>query len=85
MGLSDGGDEALVFAPSFGSNFAGLGDVFFEGDGVAKLAFALALEFLEAGEIGLRGGEMAFRGGKLDCGIFAGFGNGFGAAERFQV
>jgi hypothetical protein len=85
VSLRNGGNEAFVFALSFGGNFAGLGDVFFEGDNVAKLASAFALELLKAGEISLRGGEMAFGGGEFYCGIFAGFGNGFGAAERFQV
>ena len=65
--------KALVLALSFGNDFICLGDIFFEGDGVAKLTFAFALEFLKSREIGLRGGEMSLGGGELDGGVLARF------------
>src|SRR5580698_6429322 len=80
VGLRDSRKQVFVLALGFGRDFIGLGNVFFESDGVAKLALSFALEFLETREIGLRGGEMTFRSGKFDGGIFAGFGDVFDAA-----
>jgi hypothetical protein len=71
--LRDGGNEAFVQALGFGNRFVRLSNVLLKTDRVAKLAFAFTLEFLEAPEIGLGGGEMPFLGGEFDGGIFAGF------------
>ena len=43
------------------------------------------MELLKTRQVRLRGDEVSFSGGEFDRGIFAGFGNGFRAAERFQV
>ena len=85
VGLCGGGKQSLVLALGCGNRFIGPGDVFFESDGVRKLAFSFALEFLKAREIAFGRGEMPFRGGQLDGGIFARFGDCFDTAERFQV
>ena len=73
MGLRHRGNEAFVLALGFGNRFICLSDILFESDGVAKLAFAFALEFLETREVGLRGSEMSLGGGEFDGGIFACF------------
>jgi len=85
MGLDDGRNQALVLAFGFVHGFIGLGNIFFEGDGVAKFAFALALQFLETGKIGLRRRETSGRSSEFDGKVFTGFGDSFDAAESFEV
>jgi hypothetical protein len=61
-----------VLALGFGNRFIGLGDVFFESDGVRKLPLSFPLEFLKTGETGFGGSKMPFRCGEFDGGIFTG-------------
>ena len=73
VGLRDRRDQVFVLALGIGNDFTCLGDVFFESDGVAKLAFSFALEFLKTREIALRGRKVPFGRGEFDGGIFASF------------
>src|SRR5271155_1975169 len=85
VGLRHRGNEVFVLALGFGNRFVRLSDIFFEGDGVAKLAFAFTLEFLETREVVLRSSEMSLGGGEFDSGIFACFGDCFYVAESLEV
>lgn len=61
--LGDRGVQARLKTLGLGDGFAGLGDIFFQRDSVTQFALVLALEFLEARKIGLRGGETSCSGG----------------------
>jgi len=85
MRLSHRRDQFLILAFRFKNGFVGLRYVFLERDYVSQLTFALALQFLQTREIGLRPVETSSLRGKFDGEIFAGFGYPFHATKSLKI
>src|SRR5437899_13064142 len=79
--------ETKPWVLAFGivDGFVGLRNVFLESDGISQLTFAFALQFLEAGKTGLRGGETPRRGGEFDGEIFSGLGDPLNTTESLKL